>query len=248
MLGETTISVSRRRRVAAWLVHLFTATGAVLGLLILCAIQQQQFLLAFWLMSGTIIIDAADGALARRANTKVAAPRIDGALLDNIVDYVNYVMAPAFFMVQSYLLPDGWRYLAASAVVLASAYQFTQIDAKTEDHFFKGFPSYWNIVVFYLFIWRTAPWTNMTIILVLSVLIFVPIKYPYPSRLDYLSPNRWVRRAMLLATLVWGAASTALLWLYPTANDFLMGLSLGYVGLYFSVSLYRTFFFRERAQ
>jgi phosphatidylcholine synthase len=241
MIDEPAIFISRRRRVAAWLVHLFTAAGAVLGLLTLNAIHRQQFLTAFWLMAVTIVIDATDGVMARLAMTKEAAPRIDGALLDNLIDYINYVMAPAFFLVVSDLLPHEWRFWGAGLIVLVSAYQFTQTDAKTEDHFFKGFPSYWNIVVFYLFIWHTSPWTNLVILLILSVLVFVPIKYVYPSRLTYLSPNPGVRRAMLLASLVWGGATTGLLWLYPNTNRLLMALSLAYVVLYTVISLYRTF-------
>jgi phosphatidylcholine synthase len=124
---------------------------------------------------------------------------------------------------------------------LASAYQFTQPEAKTKDHFFKGFPSYWNIVVFYLFFWQMSPWVNLAIVLILVVLVFVPIKYVYPSRLDYLSRNLWLQWAMLIATLLWGAATAAMLWLYPRTNQFLIMLSMGYVIFYVLISLYRTF-------
>ena len=189
MVDEFAFFISRRRRVAAWLVHLFTATGAVFGLLTLSAIHRQQYLLAFWLMGGAILVDSADGILARWTMTAVAVPTIDGALLDNLLDYLNYVIAPAFFLLEGNLLPPGWRFVGAGLVVLASAYQFTQPEAKTKDHFFKGFPSYWNIVVFYLFFWQTSLWLNLVIVLGLSILVFVPIKYVYPSRLDYLTRN-----------------------------------------------------------
>jgi phosphatidylcholine synthase len=241
MVDEPIFYISRRRRVAAWLVHLFTASGAVFGLLTLYAIYQEQYILAFWLMGAAIIVDAVDGILARRAQTKVAAPRIDGALLDNILDYVNYVTAPAFFLLVSDLLPFGWGFFGTGILMLASAYQFTQLEAKTEDHFFKGFPSYWNIVVFYLFFWQTPPVLNLIIILLLSVLIFVPIKYVYPSRLDYLTHNRWLRRSMLVATLLWGVATAALLWIYPSTNYFLVALSIAYALFYVGISIYRTF-------
>lgn len=242
MINESTFFISRRRRIAAWLVHLFTASGAVIGLLTLGAIHQEQFLLAFWLMGGAIIIDSFDGILARKAKTKVAAPKIDGALLDNIIDYINYVVAPAFFLLVGDLLPTGpWRWFGASLIVLASAYQFTQPDAKTKDHFFKGFPSYWNIVVFYLFFWQTSPVVNLTIMLVLSILVFVPIKYVYPSRLDYLTKQAWLRQAMFVATLLWGIATAAMLWLYPETNRLLVVLSIGYAIFYVLISLYRTF-------
>ncbi len=242
MVDEITFFISRRRRVAAWLVHLFTASGAVLGLLTLSAIHRGQYLLAFWLMGWAIVVDSVDGILARRAMTKVAAPKIDGALLDNIIDYLNYVIAPAFFLLEGGLLPPGgWRYFGAGLIVLASAYQFTQPDAKTKDHFFKGFPSYWNIVVFYLFFWQTSAWTNLILVIILSILVFVPIKYVYPSRLDYLSHNVGVQWAMLIATLLWGFATAAMLWLYPNPNRILVAVSIGYAICYVLISLYRTF-------
>ena len=242
MVDESTFFISRQRRVAAWLVHLFTASGAIFGLLTLYAIHQREFLVAFWLMGGAIIVDSVDGILARRANTKEAAPKIDGALLDNLLDYVNYAMAPAFFfIVNDNLLPAKWRIIGASVIVLVSAYQFTQPEAKTKDHFFKGFPSYWNIVVFYLFFWQTSPQVNLIIVFILALLTFVPIKYVYPSRLDYLTRSQWLRRAMLTATILWGVATAALLWIYPGTNPILVSLSIGYAVFYVLISLYRTF-------
>lgn len=229
------------QRLAAWSVHLFTASGAVFGLLTLNAINNRSYITAFWFMCMTIIIDSCDGMLARRAMTTKAAPQIDGALLDNIVDYLNYVITPAFFMVESDLLPYGLRFIGAGLVVLASAYQFTQPGAKTEDHFFKGFPSYWNIVVFYLFIWQKPPIINFLVIVFLALMIFVPIKYVYPSRMTYLSPKRWIRRSMLVASLIWAFSTTVLLWIHPRQSRFFMTVSIGYVALYVGMSLLKTF-------
>jgi phosphatidylcholine synthase len=125
-------------------------------------------------------------------------------------------------------------------ITFASAYQFTQVDAKTEDHFFKGFPSYWNIAVFYLFFWQMSPQTNMIILLLLALMSFVPIKYVYPSRLEFLSENEWLRFGMALITILWGAATAGLLWIYPESNHFLVAVSMGYLLLYLIISLYRT--------
>ncbi len=77
--------------------------------------------------------------------------------------------------------------------------------------------------------------------LIFSVLVFVPVKCVYPSRMDYLTHNPWLRRAMLIATLVWAGATAALLWSYPNINWLAVILSLGYAVLYIVVSLYRTF-------
>lgn len=235
-------SVQKPRCLAAWVVHFFTATGAVLGILALDAICRQKFLSAFWLMGGAIFIDAVDGALARVTNTEAAAPQIDGALLDNVIDYANYVIVPAFLMIESRLLPAEWRFVAAGLVVVASAYQFSHVDAKTGDYFFRGFPSYWNIVVLYFFLWDTSPRTNLVVVLFLAVLVFVPVKYVYPTRLDYLTRSKWLRWAMLAATLSWAGSMGTLLWMYPQTHWLPAGFSLAYVILYMLVSVYRTFF------
>src|SRR5262249_38638675 len=132
------------------------------------------------------------------------------------------------------------RILCVMAITFSSCYQFTQVDAKTSDHFFKGFPSYWNIAVFYLFFWQMSPLTNMVILLSLALLSFVPIKYVYPSRLDYLTENKILRLGMVVITILWGAATTGLLWLYPKSNHLLVSISLGYCLLYIGISLYRT--------
>jgi phosphatidylcholine synthase len=239
MVEDSVFFISKQRRIAAWFVHLFTASGAVLGLLSLWAIHEGRFIEAFWWMAAALFTDSVDGIMARRAQTKVAVPRIDGALLDNIVDYITYVVVPGFFILATGLLPAGWAPYGVSIMVLASAYQFSQAEAKTDDHFFKGFPSYWNIVVFYMFILRTSPDLNLLIILCLSLLVFVPIKYVYPSRLDYLTSNRWLRRIVLMATLIWGVGSAGMLLTYPDVNPIFSAASLGYMIFYVALSLYR---------
>ena len=223
-----------------WSIHAFTASGAFLGLLALYAIYQHDFLLALWLMFATILIDAVDGMFARMIRVKEVIPQIDGALLDNIVDFFNYTLVPCFFLLVTQLLPDYWRFACVMVITFASAYQFTQVDAKTSDHFFKGFPSYWNIAVFYLFFWQMDSMTNLGILLVLAILSFVPIKYVYPSRLEYLTDNKVLRLCMSLITIVWGAATTGLLWVYPETNHLLVAVSVGYILLYIGISLYRT--------
>jgi len=233
--------VSLSERCVGWLIHAFTASGACIGLLALLAIHQNNLLQALWLMGAAIFIDAVDGMFARRVNIKHVIPEVDGALLDNIVDFFTYTLVPCFFLLVTNLLPPSFRVLCVMAITFSSAYQFTQVDAKTTDHFFKGFPSYWNIAVFYLFFWQMSPMTNMVILLSLALLSFVPIKYVYPSRLDYLTENKILRLGMVLITILWGIATTGLLWLYPASNHILVSISLGYCLLYIAMSLYRTF-------
>lgn len=220
--------------------HVFTASGAFVGLLALLEIYNHHLLPAFWLMGVAVVIDAVDGMFARLIKVKLAVPEINGELLDNIVDFFNYTIVPAFFILVTPLVPNYWRELCVITITLSSAYQFTQVDAKTSDHFFKGFPSYWNIAIFYLFFWQMNPWINLIILLVLSVLSFVPIKYIYPSRLDYLTHSKALRFATLLATVIWGLATGGLMWIYPQTNHGLIFISMSYMILYVIFSLYRT--------
>src|SRR3990167_5835366 len=168
-MQQSAYAITYSQRWVGWLIHGFTASGACVGICALWAIYCHQFIAAFWLMGAAIVIDAVDGVFARAVNIKQAVPEIDGALLDNIVDFVNYTMVPAFFLLVTDLLPTAWGIFAVILLILSSAYQFTQVDAKTPDHFFKGFPSYWNIVVFYLFLWQMTNLSNMVVLLTLAV-------------------------------------------------------------------------------
>jgi len=173
------------RTLAAWGVHLYTASSAVFGIWAIFAIFQHEYRLAIYLIMLTLVIDSTDGALARGADVRRAIPWVDGALLDNICDYFTYVVVPVCFMVEAGFLPHAaW----AAIPVLASAYGFSRNDAKTPDHFFTGWPSYWNVVAMYFYLIDVRPETAIWVTVVLSAAIFVPIRYIYPSRTRILRP------------------------------------------------------------
>lgn len=225
---------SRRDKALAWVAHLFTATGAVWGLLAILAITDSRWIEAFIWMGLAVFVDAFDGIAARRVRVKEVLPGFDGALLDNILDYLNYVFVPAYFLVKTAFLPEALKVAGASLILLASAYQFCQSDAKTEDHYFKGFPSYWNIMVFYMFILDLAPWLNAAIVAVLAALVFVPIKYVYPSRAA-------TRQGLTMALAgMWGLVNIFLLVQHPSPNPWLIAASLLYAAYYVGLSLYAT--------
>lgn len=225
----------------AWAVHAFTASAAFVGVLTLVKIYQQQYLQALWLMGITVIIDAVDGSFARLVHVKKVLPMIDGALLDNIVDYLNYVITPSFFLlVKPDMLPPTYAIAIVVAITITSAYQFCQSDAKTPDHFFKGFPCYWNFAVFYMFIFNTSMNLNAILLALFCILIFVPIKYVYPSRLDYLTKSKHLKILMHGCSLLYGLSSALLLWNYPQNDAIWLSISLGYVILYLLLSMYRT--------
>ena len=142
----------RRAAVAAAVaVHVYTAAGAVLAFLMVVTAVDGQVTAALWLFLVAMVIDGTDGLLARRLRVKEVTPGFDGALLDNIVDYLTYCFAPVVLLWAGGFLPDGWiGWVVACLPLLASTYQFCRADAKTDDHFFLGFPSYWNVVAFYI--------------------------------------------------------------------------------------------------
>jgi len=225
----------------AWLVHLFTATGAIWGLLSIIDINQQNWGRAFVWMAIAVFVDSFDGFVARGAQVKRVLPNFDGALLDNIVDYLNYVFVPAYFLYAAGLLPVQLELALPILVLLASAYQFSQVDAKTEDHYFKGFPSYWNIVVFYMFMLSLTVWVNALVIFVFSVMVFVPVKYIYPSRSNILP------RVTIGLGLVWMILNIAILIQYPSQPQWLIWLSLLYPVYYYCLSFYVMYQMRDKA-
>lgn len=229
-------AVGTGARVAAGAVHVFTATGAVLALLMVHFSYEGKVETVLWLFLVAMVIDGTDGMLARRFRVKAVLPGFDGALLDNIVDYMTYALAPMVLLWANGYLPDGAAGgVVASIPLLASTYQFCRADAKTDDHFFLGFPSYWNIVAFYVVVWELDLAATTVLLLVLAVLVFVPIKYLYPSRTERL----WYAN-MTLSTL-WLALWAAITATLPDAPVVLIGLSLVYVVYYIAVSLWLTF-------
>jgi phosphatidylcholine synthase len=223
------------RLIFAWLVHFYTALGVIVGFFSILAIEQRSFREAFFLMALTVVIDATDGTLARTARVKELIPWFDGALLDEIVDYLTFVIAPCFLLIHAELLPPQDALWLAALPLLASAYGFCRADAKTADNYFLGFPSYWNIIVFYLYILKAPLWVNAFAIVALSILVFVPIKFIYPSR----SPR--FRASMNILGALWGAAVLYLIYRLPEDNRPLAFASLLFPAYYTALSLWLEF-------
>jgi phosphatidylcholine synthase len=215
-------------RLRAVAVHLYTASGAVLALLI-----QGEAVKALWLMLASLIIDSTDGLLARRLRVSEALPFFDGALLDNIVDYMTYVFAPMVLLWSGGYLPEGNAGVVFAALpLLASSYQFCRVDAKTDDHFFLGFPSYFNVVAFYAIVFEPGPGTLATVLVVCSLLVFVPIRYVYPTR------TIAFRKLSLTFTALWLVSYAVILVEMPEPDPMILGFSILYLCYYFGLSLY----------
>lgn len=224
------------RNILAWSVHLFTATGAVWGFLALRAIFAHEWKLAIVWMAVAIFVDGFDGILARWTDVKTYASGLDGALLDNILDYLNYVVVPALFLVEANLLPASFAMAGAISILLTSAYQFTQVDAKTDassnEYFFKGFPDYWNVMAIYMLVLGLNPWLNFGFLILFNILIFVPIKYIYPTRTTRL------KKLTLALTYLFGALGLVGLVLYPNEPKWIWWVTLLYGVYYLALSLW----------
>src|SRR5262245_52897402 len=151
-------------RVKALLVHVFTASTVILQLLSVELLLRDQLGLSLVVMLLAVAIDATDGFLARRYRVKEIVPEFDGRRLDDIVDYISYVFLPVIFMLKAGMLLQP-AVLFGSLPLLASAFGFSRVDAKLDDDgFFLGFPSYWNVVVAYLYMFALPAWINTAII------------------------------------------------------------------------------------
>ena len=221
----------------AWLVHAITASGAVLAFLALMAAVEGDWRLSlFWLIVA-LVVDGLDGTLARWARVREQAPRIDGNVLDLVVDYLSYVFIPTVLIWREGLVPEPLLIPLVAAIQLSSLYLFARSDMKSEDNYFRGFPSLWNVVAFYLLLTRPAPEVGAAVVCLFALATFAPVYFVHPFRVrDYgiLLP--------ILATL-WAAATTALLWPRWTGGveAALLGVSLATAAILLGMGLLRTF-------
>ncbi len=181
----------------AYLVHMLTATGAVLAMLaMLAAVNEEWDMMFLWLVVA-FFVDGIDGPLARKFDVETNAPQIDGKLLDLIIDYLTYVFIPAFALFKSGLLPGWTGWVVIILLTFASALYFSDTRMKTKDNSFLGFPGCWNMVVIVFFALSPNFWVILAITVILSIGMFVPIKFVHPVR-----TLRW-RAITLPMALAW---------------------------------------------
>lgn len=228
-----------KRRALAYTVHMVTASGAVWGLLSILAIYQGQWKLLFLWQALALIADGYDGYLARAWKTKVYAAAIDGALMDNILDYMNYVLIGALVALKAELMPNQVLGLLAGAMMMvSSAFQFSQVQAKedlaTGEHYYRGFPSVWNILVLYLLLLNFNPWLNFFVVTACAVLVFVPVKFIYPSRTGFYP------LVNVININIWALTGLVMLVLYPNIPGWLTTINIIGCLIYLGMSLVAT--------
>ena len=201
-------------KIAAWAVHGFTASGAVLGFLAIISILNNDLVGAFLWLGLALLIDGIDGSLARKIGVLDKTPNIDGSTLDNVIDYLNYVIIPALMIYWFQMVPNGWEIILPAGMFAVSLYTFANMNMKTNDYYFSGFPAVWNIVVLYFYILNTHPIINVIIILLLFVFTFIPIKFVHPLRV------KKIRNLTIFCTVLWSATTLKLVTTNPDINLF----------------------------
>ncbi|APC91052.1 MULTISPECIES: CDP-alcohol phosphatidyltransferase family protein [Francisella] len=216
------------QKIYAWLVHLFTSLGAVFGILaIIFSIEAAKTIvlgqtelhhyyikLSMFSIIMAIFIDSIDGSLARLVDIKKLAP-LDGALLDNIIDFTTYSIVPCIWVYVSAVVSQQWLIPVILMITISSSYQFCQLNAKTSDHFFVGFPSYWNVIIMYMLCFQSSQLINEITIIILSIFSFIPIKYIYLSRTEHISKSKFVKIFTFIFTMLAATATFLAVLIYP---------------------------------
>jgi len=216
------------RKLAAWLTHFYTASGGVIGMLALFAAAGGEIRLAFLLLFITVVIDSTDGLLARKVRVSEVLPNFSGAMIDNIIDFLTFIWIPVFIMGSTGLLPS---LIWITVPVIAGLYAYGQINMKTPDNFFLGFPSYWNVVALYLYLLKPEPFWAVLMVVVPAILTFIPTRYLYPSKNRVLSKTTW------LLAIGWGLLMLYLLFQEQPNPDLIL-LSTFFPIYYFVASFY----------
>ncbi|MGD9656480.1 MAG: phosphatidylcholine/phosphatidylserine synthase [Methylocystis sp.] len=208
-------------------VHLFTASGAALGMIALFLAMEGRFAAMFAWLGVALIVDAVDGALARRVKVTETAPFIDGAALDLVVDFLNYVVTPLLALWRSGLIEPAFAGAACALACASSALYFADRRMKTSDYWFRGFPALWNVVVFYLLVLRPPTNVSLAAVLAATALMFAPVVFIHPVRVKRLRP------VTIAVTALWAAAAITAVWQGLAMASFNVKAVLVATGCYF---------------
>ncbi len=196
----------------------------------------------FFYLASALFVDGIDGTLARKVDVKKYTPNINGEILDNIIDFLNYVFVPSFVIFWLEFVPKGSELIMSAIILTVSCYTFANNNIKTSDFYFSGFPALWNVVILYFYILNSDPLINLVIILFFAILTFIPIKFLHPFRVKRL------RKTSLIFLLIW-MISTVILLYYNHLSESILNISFlfwTFSNLYFLIlTIYRTLVGKE---
>jgi phosphatidylcholine synthase len=218
--------MTRFERVRAFMVHVFTACGAALALLALILATGGHWTGMFFLLGLALVVDGADGPMARAFDVQKVLPRWSGETLDLVVDFVTYVFVPAYAIAASGLLPQVLAIPVGILVVICGALYFADREMKTKDNYFRGFPAVWNLAAFYLYLLEPPEWAAAVAITVLASLSFAPIKFLHPLRVQ-----QW--RVFNIALLAVWAALALIAIVQDLSPGIYVVLPLSLIAVYF---------------
>ena len=231
-MGDTHQGLAKLKAI---LVHFFTASGVVFGFLALLSAINNNFPACIFWLALALVVDGFDGTLARRYKVDMFTPNIDGAVLDNIIDFFTYVIVPVFMIYNFNFLSNTFALPVSFLILLVSCFTFINKDLKTDDYYFTGFPALWNMLVLYLYILESSQLTNLITILFLCIMTFVPMKFVHPLRVVHL------RKTSMIMVLLW--CITTVYILISGVENQIVFYTWVLVNLYFLYStVHRTFF------
>jgi len=226
---------------AGYVLHVLTASGAAAGLVALQAVFNSQWREALLWLIVCQVLDGLDGPIARKIDVTIHAPRIDGHVLDLVVDYLTCVVVPVALLARLEMLPLHYEVWVAGAIFITSALWFARIDQETDDHWFNGFPAVWNLVVPSFLILGASRQTVMIFSILLCALQLTTIKIPHLVRVG------WMRKLTLPLTVIYLVNLTSLSWAYSDKsgshpNTLEVIILLGFPAYIAVLSVYRTWF------
>ena len=228
------ISTLHIARLKAWGAHGFTATGVVTAFLATLALFENQPKACLMWLGVALIVDGVDGSLARRVNVQSVLPQFDGSILDLVIDYLTYVFIPALFIYRYIPLPAYTALVATSIMLVSSLFCFCNVEMKSKDNYFQGFPAAWNVVALCLYTLTPSPWMTLLTIVVLAGLTVTRMKFLHPFR---------VRRFMAIniaVTAIWLLCSLSLVHDHPAINPLVMTVWTVMSAYFLGICLWRT--------
>ena len=226
---------------AGYILHVLTASGAAAGLVALQAVFNSQWREALLWLIVCQVLDGLDGPIARKIDVTIHAPRIDGHVLDLVVDYLTCVVVPVALLARLEMLPLHYEVWVAGAIFITSALWFARVDQETDDHWFNGFPAVWNLVVPSFLILGASQQTVMIFSILLCALQLTTVKIPHLVRVS------WMRNLTLPLTIIYLVNLTSLSWAYSDKsgshpNTLEVIILLGFPAYIAVLSIYRTWF------
>ncbi|MDE1165454.1 MAG: phosphatidylcholine/phosphatidylserine synthase [Pseudomonas sp.] len=228
------ISTLHLARLKAWGAHGFTATGVVTAFLATLALFENQPKACLMWLGVALIVDGVDGSLARRVNVQTVLPHFDGSVLDLVIDYLTYVFIPALFIYRYIPLPEYTALVATSIMLVSSLFCFCNVNMKSNDNYFQGFPAAWNVVALCLYTLAPGPWWTLLTIVVLALLTVTRMKFLHPFRVRRFMPIN------IAVTAIWLLCSLSLVHDHPAINPLVMTLWLLMSAYFLGVCIWRT--------